>query len=300
MENSLLFSIVIPTFNRANFLSIAINSIQKQSYSNWEVLIIDDGSTDNTKEIVSIKSKKDNRIKYFFQKNQERSAARNNGIKIASGDFICFLDSDDYYLENHLEKINFYILKNIKKSFFFTDFQFSSNQKINSTHTNQYLKNSSIISYSLLNPIATGRAIIRKDLLVKNNFNTSIRIGEDIELWSRIATDQNAFHIPINSYIQVEHNKRSIRVGQSITQIEHINTLNIIKKTISKKIDFYSYKEALSYAYLKVGESLIIENNKMKALRYLIEGIFIKPNHLTKRFLFQIYQCLKTSTTLSK
>lgn len=293
MENTLLFSIIIPTYNRADFLSSAINSMQKQSYSNWEVIIIDDGSTDNTKEVVSIKSKEDNRIKYFFQKNQERSTARNNGIKIASGNFICFLDSDDYFLENHLEKINYYILKNVKKSFFFTDFQFSSDQKITSPHTNQYFKNSSIISYLLLNPIATSRAIIKKDLLIKNDFNTSLRIGEDIELWSRIASDDNAFHIPINSYIQVEHNKRSIRIDQSITQIEHIKTLNIIKKTITNKIDFYSYKKALSYSYLKVGASLIIENKKYKAFQYLIKGLFITPNYLTKRFLFQLYQCLR-------
>jgi glycosyltransferase involved in cell wall biosynthesis len=95
------FSIIIATYNRDKFIATAIQSVLDQTFTNWELIIIDDGSTDKSKEI--IESFKDDRIKYYYQKNQERSIARNNGIKRATGEYICFLDSDDYYLPNHLQ-----------------------------------------------------------------------------------------------------------------------------------------------------------------------------------------------------
>ena len=103
VEEKVFFSIIIPTYNRSGFLSKAIESIIVQRCEDWELIIVDDGSTDDTKKTVQEFLEKDSRIRYIFQENQERSAARNNGIKHANGDWICFLDSDDVYLTNHLE-----------------------------------------------------------------------------------------------------------------------------------------------------------------------------------------------------
>ncbi len=95
------FSIIIPTFNRAHTIRKPINSVIAQTYIDWELIIVDDGSTDNTKEIVD--SYQDPRIRYVWQENQERSEARNHGISLAQGDWMCFQDSDDEYLPEHLE-----------------------------------------------------------------------------------------------------------------------------------------------------------------------------------------------------
>ncbi len=94
------FSIIIPTYNRAYCIGNAIQSVVDQIFTDWELIIIDDGSTDNTKSVVE--SFNDERINYYWQENQERSAARNNGIKMSKGEWICFQDSDDEYLNNHL------------------------------------------------------------------------------------------------------------------------------------------------------------------------------------------------------
>ena len=94
------FSIIIPTYNRAKTILSTIQSVLNQSFHNWELLIIDDGSTDNTKSL--IKSFIDKRIIYIYQENSERSEARNNGIVNAKGDYICFIDSDDLFHKNHL------------------------------------------------------------------------------------------------------------------------------------------------------------------------------------------------------
>jgi glycosyltransferase involved in cell wall biosynthesis len=97
-------SVIIPTYNRADLVSRAIESVIDQTYQDWELLVVDDGSTDNTKEVVEKFVKKDSRIKYFLQSNQGASSARNFGIKNSRGDFVAFLDSDDLYLPDNLEK----------------------------------------------------------------------------------------------------------------------------------------------------------------------------------------------------
>jgi len=103
-----LISVIIPTYNRANFLPNAILSVINQTYQNWELIIVDDGSTDNTKHIVEEFIKKDSRIKYFYQENKGQPFAMNTGIKLSKGKFIAFLDDDDeWYLEKLEKQIEF-------------------------------------------------------------------------------------------------------------------------------------------------------------------------------------------------
>jgi len=103
-----LVSVVIPTYNRANIITDAVNTVLKQTYQNFEILIIDDGSTDNTENI--IKEIQDQRIKYIYQENNGPAKARNNGIKHSKGEYIVFLDSDDLWhpelLEKHIKILN--------------------------------------------------------------------------------------------------------------------------------------------------------------------------------------------------
>lgn len=97
-----LVSVIIPTFNRAATITRAIDSVLKQSYSCFELIIIDDGSTDATLEILK-KYEHIEKMKFFFQENLGVSVARNRGIDMATGEYICFLDSDDEWLENKLK-----------------------------------------------------------------------------------------------------------------------------------------------------------------------------------------------------
>ena len=93
-------SVIIPCYNSANYISMAIQSVLQQSYSDLEILVVDDGSTDTTGEIVG--GYADSRIRYVFQKNAGVSAARNKGIREASGEFIAFLDADDIWFNDKL------------------------------------------------------------------------------------------------------------------------------------------------------------------------------------------------------
>ncbi|MFH0731641.1 MAG: glycosyltransferase [Candidatus Omnitrophota bacterium] len=97
-----LVSVIIPTYNNASFISEAVDSVLAQTYTDYEIVVIDDGSTDNTKEILS---KYNNKIRYFYQENKGVSSARNLGIRQATGEYIAFLDADDLMLPDRLDEL---------------------------------------------------------------------------------------------------------------------------------------------------------------------------------------------------
>jgi glycosyltransferase involved in cell wall biosynthesis len=101
-DHSPLVSIILCTYNRAHLVARAIASVLTQSYRNWELIIIDDGSVDDTAQVVMPVVKSDPRIMYFYHANTGLARSRNIGITLASGKYTTFLDSDDEYRENHL------------------------------------------------------------------------------------------------------------------------------------------------------------------------------------------------------
>jgi len=96
-------SIVIPAYNSEKFIDRTINSVLNQTYKDWELLIIDDGSTDNTKSIIDKYSQSNPHIKYFYQENGGQGSARNLGVKVAAGNWVAFLDHDDIWLPKKLD-----------------------------------------------------------------------------------------------------------------------------------------------------------------------------------------------------
>ena len=96
------FSVVIPAYNRARFLPECLDSVLAQTFTDWECIVVDDGSTDGTRELVADYIRRDSRFRYLWQENAGASAARNAGIERARGEWIAFLDSDDRYYPDAL------------------------------------------------------------------------------------------------------------------------------------------------------------------------------------------------------
>lgn len=138
VDNTVYFSVIIPAYNRADFLPKTIGSVQKQTFRNFEVLVIDDGSKDNSGEIVQEISARDKRIEYHYKENGERGAARNHGVKIAKGKYLLFFDSDDEMLPNYLECLHFHIQKENEPFLIAGKYEFSRNGNIT---PNPFLKN---------------------------------------------------------------------------------------------------------------------------------------------------------------
>src|SRR6476661_7993594 len=97
----MLFSVIIPTYNRAQIVRDTIMTVLNQTYRDFEIIVVDDGSTDETQKTVD--SITDNRLRYFYKTNEERSVARNFGADKANGEYLIFLDSDDRFEINHLQ-----------------------------------------------------------------------------------------------------------------------------------------------------------------------------------------------------
>ena len=111
MQNNILVSVVVPVYNVEKYLSRCIDSISRQSYSNLQIILVDDGSKDNSSVICDEYSKKDTRISVIHKTNGGLSDARNVGIDNAKGDYICFIDSDDFVRETYVEDLLNAILK---------------------------------------------------------------------------------------------------------------------------------------------------------------------------------------------
>ena len=188
-------SIIIPTYNRAEFLTEALNSIMSQTYKDFELIVVDDGSSDNTKEVVK---NFDGEIKYLYRKNQGVSAARNLGINEAKGEFLSFLDSDDLWERNKLEKQIDFFDKNKEAKVCYTDEIWVRKGK----RVNQMKKHAkysgNIFEKSLpLCIISASSITIKKDVFARVGlFDESLIVCEDYDLWLRISNEYPVYFIP--------------------------------------------------------------------------------------------------------
>lgn len=182
MENKI--SIIIPCYNIENFLCKTIDSVIVQTYTNFEVLLIDDGSTDNTLAICKRYAKRDNRIKFIHKENGGVSSARNAGLDSATGDWIFFLDGDDIILPNAL----LILLKNAQDNnceIVEANYErIKNNERIYSPLicTKNYVESS---EYAIKNTLLYKRVLIyprlfKNTLIGKQRFDTTIKVGEDI------------------------------------------------------------------------------------------------------------------------
>lgn len=101
--NTPLVSVIMPAYNAAKYIAASVRSVQEQTYQNWELIIVDDGSKDDTASIVKQLASADARLRYIFQENGRQGKARNNGLRNAKGELICFLDADDLWVKEKLD-----------------------------------------------------------------------------------------------------------------------------------------------------------------------------------------------------
>ena len=195
-------SIVIPTYNHAHFLKRALNSIQEQTYTSWEVIVVDNYSTDNTREIID--SFTNVRIKYYqIHNNGVIAASRNKGLKESNGEWIAFLDSDDWWSPDKLETCVNAITEKI--DFIYHDLKivgqkFSIINTLISNRTRQVNKNPLLDMLLNGNLICNSSAFIRKKLINDvGGLNENIELigAEDFNLWLKISLNTNKFlYIP--------------------------------------------------------------------------------------------------------
>lgn len=179
-------SVVLPFHNRINWVKNAVDSVLNQSYNNFELILIDDGSIDDVKELLIIA---DERIRYYHQSNKGVSAARNKGIYLARGEFIAFLDSDDLFMPKKIEEQlkcfdEYPDVKLCHTSYLHINEHGEIKQEINTSD----MTGDVFPTILYRNQIATPTVMVRKDILNDTSlFLETISNGEDTLLWSEIA-----------------------------------------------------------------------------------------------------------------
>jgi glycosyltransferase involved in cell wall biosynthesis len=274
------FSIVLPTYNRSTRVIATIKSVQDQSFQDWECIVVDDGSTDDTSNVVKKLAKEDPRIKYIYQDNAERSVARNNGIDHASGEYICLLDSDDFYKVQHLQMLYERIVKDVKPiAMYFTN-QVELKDDVLTEVTFASLAGNQV-EYLLLNSIIPARTCIHRDILSKEKFDEDIVIVEDAILWTRISINYPVYHIEEPSVIYAVHDDNSIngKNHSGIKRLKGLKTFAKRYKIIVDSLDGMFFRNLMSDAFMRVARDHIYNNEKLKGRYYLLRSILKNPFH---------------------
>jgi glycosyltransferase involved in cell wall biosynthesis len=180
-------TVIIPTYNRASVLSRAISSVEKQTFTDWELIVVDDGSTDDTKSLI-IKHLKNSKITSFFQNNRGVSAARNLGIKQSRGEWLAFLDSDDEWLPNKLQDQMDYLSKNSGFSMIHGEELWLRNGiRVNPMRKHKKSGGDLYFNSLKLCCISPSTVLIHKNIFnTFGNFREDFPVCEDYDLWLKL------------------------------------------------------------------------------------------------------------------
>ncbi len=264
------FSVIIPTYNRSKFLTDTISSVLNQTIADLEVLVCDDGSTDNTKHVVQGIIQKDKRVKWLPGKHAGRPApARNRGIKEAKGDWIAFLDDDDTWLVDKLEKQIEYAEKN-DLSFVCTNGFRKVRADIKDNLLKVDKKHFHFETLTKTNYVINSSVIVKKSLLEKVSLvpeSKYMKAVEDYGLWLRIALKEKIGYLDESLVIYNDDPASSIR---GIYRDQELKVLQNKYKVYRSLILWMIKKGTINLKFLKITlDYIILLTVKMpKALMY--------------------------------
>lgn len=238
-----MFSVVIPLYNKELSITKTIKSVLKQTFQDFEIVIIDDGSTDSSVE--QVKTLKDDRIRLIHQKNQGVSAARNLGIEEANFEWIALLDGDDLWEPNHLEEITKMMEHFPNEKVFVTSFEYSDNRIFyKHSRDNSIFKIENYFKEAISEPLIWTSIIVFHKSCIDNvgGFNKNLSHGEDLDLWARLSKKYNIIKSSVitaiyrteaeNRSISSRNLKRSLSYHIDLANSESIDEINYYKKGI--------------------------------------------------------------------
>lgn len=277
MGNSPLISVIVPCYNQGQFLSEALQSVYNQTYSNWECIIVNDGSLDNTNVIASQWLKKDIRFKYIEQKNKGLSGARNFGINKSIGNFIVTLDADDKYESTFFEKA-FQIIYSNKNIGIVSSWaiRFKGNKEIDLVKSN-----GKTINDFLFYNAAIGTSFFRKECWTNvEGYDEKMLQGyEDWEFYIRVCKLGWGVHIIQEPLFYYRQHNISMRVTA-----KHNHDSEIRKYIFNKHKELYmsNYEKMINYFL----DTIHLENKQnvkiINRIEYKLGAFLLKPFRILK------------------
>lgn len=274
MENTAI-SIITPCYNQAPYIAETIESVIAQSFSEWELVIIDDGSTDNSAEIVKKYIEIDSRIHYFYQENAGPSAARNYGAKMSNGKFLLFLDGDNTISPNYLKIAYEYMESYMDCTLFTTYFDFIGDRNGDSRIRYQ--------NYKLLlieNSIDCCSMMKKSDFISIGGFDENMRGYEDWELFIRLLYKNKKVHQEPQFLFHYRINNCNNSVNSIAKQKNNMLTSYIFTKHIDKYVEFF---DSPQYIIKKYEELLQFNNYLIESNSYKIGRLITSPFRWIKR-----------------
>jgi glycosyltransferase involved in cell wall biosynthesis len=287
------FSVIIPLYNKEKHIKNTVESVLAQSFDDFEIVVVDDGSTDNGLEIIN--SLKDKRLKVFPKKNQGAAQARNSAIEKASSENIALLDADDIWQPNRLEELHNSIQKFPEASLFCNAYNlklddgFTHKATYNIPETDQIQIIDDYFKASIIHPIAWTSAVGFKktDFNEIGGFDPKVLSGQDIDLWIKFALQKTIVFNPEvttcynktidNSLSKGNYRKSKCDLFNSYRQEEKKNP------SLKKYLDLNRYSLAIQCKYFNDGEVLKklknqIDLNSLNSKQKLLLSL---PNFMT-------------------
>ncbi|MCM3023154.1 glycosyltransferase family 2 protein [Heyndrickxia ginsengihumi] len=298
-----LVSVVIPTYNRGHLIETTINSVLNQTYKNFELIVVDDASTDNTESIVN--SINDERIRYIrLDKNTKGKRPRNVGINLSKGEYIAFLDSDDLWLPRKLEKqLEFIYSTGMEKAdiMCFTGLIIKNHFK-EVYHKNKPYNNENIMEYILVgrNEVQTSTYMISSSIAKKTLFDETLKKHQDWDFCLRLKKNHTTFlclpdcltvwNIDNNDRITNSYKNEQVSLDWLISKESELtiksqwafkaiilvdNLIERKKKREAVKISFVAFfNKSISFSLLlKNCSKIVIPKNFHNKIKYLVSKI---------------------------
>lgn len=269
-------SVIMPTYNRADLLPFAIESVLGQTHTNLELIVVDDGSKDDTRTLVENYIKNDQRVKYLYQENQGQSVARNTGIENSRGELVAFLDSDNIWESNRLEVGVDLLCSDHSIGLCFADLIFIDlhNKEI---HRNNMRRYGGFVFDRLIvdNFVSMNTVLVRRSILPSSRpFNETNRLDEDYELWLDLSVQNKYAYIPrCLARYRVEGDRVSNNFMRRLDANES-TVFKIIKK-YGIDVTHAGIRNGLSQHYLR--RASVIGTNG--ALKDSLKSLFIAFNY---------------------
>ncbi len=262
------FSIIIPTYNRKSLLKDrALSSLLNQNLKNFEVIVINDGGEDII-EVIEEFRQRGLSLKYINNSsNNGPSFARNLGVAQSSGEWICFLDDDDEYINNATEILINIVQKTFKRVLFFPHYKIINGKKFLMPKSNGInVDENKILEWVIKWYFISGTYVIKKEVFNKIKFDENIKIGEDLELGINLLRnlkDEIAF-VEEPFYLHYFRKSDFTNVHQALEDY---------KKILEKHKKFLKEKEVLHEFYYRLGCFSYFNSNRLEALKYFLYSI---------------------------
>ncbi|MCR8915829.1 glycosyltransferase [Marinobacter panjinensis] len=278
MESNPLVTVITPTYNRADFLPEAIDGVLAQTFGDFELIVVDDGSTDNSSEILADYEAKDSRVRIFRQENQGQSVARNRALAEARGEYICFLDSDNYWPPEKLQQQVALFDEHPEVDVIYGDTITIDENGVELTRHNMTRYSGHIAKWMLRdNCVSMNTAMARRKCFDDmGGMSGQRRVADDYDLWLKFSAQFQFLYVPeFWAYYRVMDDQISSDKTARFASNEAI--IHDFRRSYPDAVSEEEFNAGFAVFYVRKARYLAAVGRKKEAFRELYKALRHRP-----------------------